>query len=69
MQKNKMIVSLAELGQEYRPDIQKSAARKMMHGFIRGTPGLAGALRNAGWNGRDVTPRIREIFYEYLGEV
>lgn len=62
------IISLACLGLEYRPDIQKPAARKMMKGFIERTPGLRGALQCAGWNGRDVTPRIRQVFYDYLGE-
>lgn len=61
--------ALAELGQEYRPDIGRDAARRMMHGFIKDTPGLSGALRASGWNGKNVTPRIRKVFYEYLGEV
>lgn len=63
------IVSLASFGQEYRPDIGPAAARKMMQGYVRSVPGLLGALRDAGWNGRDVTPRIRQVFYEYIGEV
>lgn len=63
------IVSLASLGQEYRPDIRRDAARKMMQGYIKTVPGLNGALNNAGWNGKDVTPRIRQVFYDYIGEV
>lgn len=62
------IVSLGQLGQEYRPDIQRGSARKMMIGFIKNTRGLETALMAAGWNGRDVTPRIRQVFYDYLGE-
>lgn len=66
---SRKIVSLASFGQEYRPDIGPAAARKMMQGYIKTVPGLNGALSNAGWNGRDVTPRIRQVFYDYIGEV
>lgn len=66
--KNSGIISLGQLGLEYRPDIQLPAARMMMKGLIERTPGLPGALKTAGWDGRNVTPRIRQVFYDYLGE-
>lgn len=63
------IVTLAQLGMEYRPDVGPDTARRMMHGFIKAMPGLRGALCAAGFDGKTVTPRIRKVFYEYLGEV
>ena len=59
--------SLSQLGGEYRPDISMDAARKMMIKMIDDTKGLKDALNAVGWNGRTVTPKIREVFYRFLG--
>ena len=66
--KNGGICNLTELGLEYRPDICKDSARRMMRRMVAGTKGLKEALEDVGWNGRTITPRIRGIFYEFLGE-
>lgn len=65
----KNMVSLARLGQEYNPALKQDGARKMMKRMIDNTPGLKESLSAVGFDGRKVTPKIRKVFYEYLGEV
>lgn len=62
------ITNLTKLGQEYSPGLTAPGARTMMKRMIADTVGLDEALRLAGFNGKTVTPKIRQIFYEYLGE-
>lgn len=68
MMKRKSIIKLSELGRMYSPDSSPHAARLMMHGIIGRTPGLKSRLNEMGFDGRTVTPKMLDVFYDLVGK-
>lgn len=65
---NNELNKLSKLAYAYFPDYGREWARRKFREMIHETRGLEAALKDAGFNGTTVSPRIRQVFFEYLGE-